>query len=176
MVNIYAVIILVALLSEYVLSLLSSVLNLRSLSTTVPAEFSGVFDETRYAASQEYTRTQTRFGLLRSTASLVLVLTFWQLGGFEWLDQTTRALGFGPIITGLLFIGASKDGFFRAFDKGTGEELWKIRLPAGGYATPATYLAGGRQFVVIAATGYGRAGIAPGDAIVAFALPAGRTD
>jgi quinoprotein glucose dehydrogenase len=78
----------------------------------------------------------------------------------------------GPIATagGLLFIGASKDEHFRAFDKATGEELWKARLPAGGYATPATYEAGGRQFVVIAAGG-GKMGTKSGDAYVAFALP-----
>lgn len=78
----------------------------------------------------------------------------------------------GPVATsgGLLFIAASLDEHFRAFDKDTGEELWKTKLPAGGYATPATYLANGKQYVVIAAGG-GKMGTKPGDAYVAFALP-----
>jgi quinoprotein glucose dehydrogenase len=78
----------------------------------------------------------------------------------------------GPIVTagGLVFIGATKDERFRAFDKRTGEVLWEAPLPAGGYATPSTYEAGGRQYVVIAAGG-GKMGTKSGDAYVAFALP-----
>lgn len=79
----------------------------------------------------------------------------------------------GPMATagGLVFIGATKDEMFRAFDRASGDVLWKTRLPAGGYATPATYEAGGRQYVVIAAGGGGKPGTKQGDAYVAFALP-----
>ena len=78
----------------------------------------------------------------------------------------------GPVVTagGLIFIGGSLDEHFRAFDKDTGEELWKTKLPAGGYATPATYEIDGKQYVVIAAGG-GKMGTKAGDAYVAFALP-----
>lgn len=78
----------------------------------------------------------------------------------------------GPIMTagGLVFIGATLDRAIRAFDVETGRELWKAPLPAGARATPMTYEAGGRQFVVIAAGGGGPFGA--GDAIVAFALVA----
>ncbi|MGA1238964.1 MAG: PQQ-binding-like beta-propeller repeat protein [Limisphaerales bacterium] len=78
----------------------------------------------------------------------------------------------GPVATagGLLFIGASKDEHFRAFDQTDGKELWKTKLPAGGYATPATYLANGKQYVVIACGG-GKMGTASGDAYIAFTLP-----
>jgi quinoprotein glucose dehydrogenase len=77
----------------------------------------------------------------------------------------------GPIITagGIVFIGATLDSAFRGFDIETGRELWKAALPAGARATPMTYEAGGRQFVVIAAGGGGPFGT--GDAIIAFALP-----
>lgn len=104
--NIYAVIILTALVGEYALSVLSSGLNLRSLSPAVPAEFSGVFDQQRYGRSQEYTRTRTQFGLIRSTVNLVIILAWWQLGGFEWLDQTLRGIGHGPVLTGLFYFGS----------------------------------------------------------------------
>ncbi|MEX0928857.1 MAG: PQQ-binding-like beta-propeller repeat protein [Balneolales bacterium] len=78
----------------------------------------------------------------------------------------------GPAITagGLLFIGASQDEKFRAFDKDTGEVLWETTLPAGGYATPSVYEVGGRQYVVIAAGG-GKMGTGSGDTYVAFSLP-----
>ncbi len=78
----------------------------------------------------------------------------------------------GPIVTagGLVFIGATKDEKFRAFDKKTGKVLWEADLPAGGYATPATYSVGGKQYVVIAAGG-GKMGTKSADAYVAFTLP-----
>ena len=78
----------------------------------------------------------------------------------------------GPLVTagGVLFIGASKDEHFRAFDPRTGRELWRTKLPAGGYATPATYEVNGRQYIVIACGG-GKMGTKSGDAYVAFALP-----
>ena len=81
----------------------------------------------------------------------------------------------GPIITrgGLIFIGASLDNRFRAYDLYSGEELWSAELPAPGNATPMTYLHGesNRQFIVIAAGGYPTFGTEVSDAIVAFTLP-----
>ena len=78
----------------------------------------------------------------------------------------------GPVVTagGLIFIAASKDEMIRAFDQQTGKVLWQAKLPAGGYATPATYMARGRQYLVIACGG-GKMGTKSGDAYVAFALP-----
>jgi quinoprotein glucose dehydrogenase len=78
----------------------------------------------------------------------------------------------GPVVTagGLLFIAATRDERFRAFDKETGELLFETSLPAGGYATPATYSVAGKQYVVIACGG-GKMGTKSGDAYVAFSLP-----
>ena len=77
----------------------------------------------------------------------------------------------GPIVTagGLVFIAATVDKKFRAFDKATGQLLWETDLPTAGIAKPATYMSHGKQFVVIAAGG-GR-GTESGDAYIAFALP-----
>ena len=78
----------------------------------------------------------------------------------------------GPVVTagGLLFIGATADETFRAFDKDTGEILWKAKLPFGGNATPSTYMVKGRQYVVISAGG-GKSNRPRGGMLVAFALP-----
>lgn len=78
----------------------------------------------------------------------------------------------GPLITagGLLFIAATKDEKFRVFSMSTGELLWEYQLPAGGYATPATYEIDGRQYVVIACGG-GKMGTPSGDQYFAFSLP-----
>jgi len=78
----------------------------------------------------------------------------------------------GPIVTagGLLFIAATQDEKFRAFDKATGRVLWETTLPAAGYATPSTFAVRGKQYVVIAAGG-GKLGTRSGDAYLAYALP-----
>jgi quinoprotein glucose dehydrogenase len=79
----------------------------------------------------------------------------------------------GPIATagGLVFIGAAMDDYLRAFDVRTGAELWRGRLPAGGQATPMTYMWKGRQYVVIAAGGHSKLDTKRGDTVVAFGLP-----
>ena len=73
---------------------------------------------------------------------------------------------------GLVFVAGTEDEKLRAFDADTGAELWSAKLPFAGTAAPAIYEVGGRQFVVITATGGGRVGGASGagDAYVAFAL------
>jgi quinoprotein glucose dehydrogenase len=102
----------------------------------------------------------------------------WQVPLGEFAELTARGIPKtgtenygGPVVTagGLIFIAASKDEYFRAFDKNTGEELWKYKLPAGGYATPAVYEVNGQQYVVIACGG-GKMGTPPGNSYVAFAL------
>ena len=77
----------------------------------------------------------------------------------------------GPLVTtgGLVFIAATPDKKFKAFDKATGKLLWERDLPAPGYASPSTYTVDGRQYVVIACGG-GKLGSKSGDRYVAFAL------
>ncbi len=77
----------------------------------------------------------------------------------------------GPVVTkgGLIFIGATKDGMFRAYNKRTGKLLWQTKLPAAAFATSATYEVNGKQYVVIACGG-GKMGTSSGDSYVAFAL------
>jgi quinoprotein glucose dehydrogenase len=94
--------------------------------------------------------------------------------GTQFLVHGTGMPNFGgPIATasGLVFIGAAMDDYVRAFDAKTGKELWKGRLPAGGQATPMTYVWKGRQYVVIAAGGHSKSDTKRGDTVVAYALP-----
>jgi quinoprotein glucose dehydrogenase len=80
----------------------------------------------------------------------------------------------GSLVTGsgLLFIAATADGTFRAFDSASGKELWHDYLPTAGNATPMTYLGrDGRQYVVIAAGGHFGLSQTYSDALVAYALP-----
>jgi quinoprotein glucose dehydrogenase len=81
----------------------------------------------------------------------------------------------GPIstATGLVFIGAAFDGYFRAFETKTGKELWKAKLPASARSTPMTFVHKGRQYVVISAGGHDPRFGPLDDKVVAFALDAG---
>lgn len=103
----------------------------------------------------------------------------WRVTLGEWPELTAKGIPptgtenyGGPVVTagGLVFIAASRDEHIRAFDRKSGKELWKAKLPAAGYATPATYSVNGRQYLVIACGG-GKIGTKSGDAYVAFALP-----
>jgi quinoprotein glucose dehydrogenase len=78
----------------------------------------------------------------------------------------------GSVVTagGLLFIAATSDAKFRAFNKRTGQLLWETDLPAAGFATPSVYAVDGRQYIVIACGG-GKLHKRSGDSYIAFALP-----
>ncbi|WP_418315543.1 membrane-bound PQQ-dependent dehydrogenase, glucose/quinate/shikimate family [Piscinibacter sakaiensis] len=80
----------------------------------------------------------------------------------------------GPILTagGVAFLSGTLDYYVRAYDVTSGNEVWKARLPAGGQATPMTYLgADGRQYLLVVAGGHGSIGTKAGDSVLAYALP-----
>jgi quinoprotein glucose dehydrogenase len=79
----------------------------------------------------------------------------------------------GAIVTAgnLIFVAASRDGNLRAFNSSTGKVVWEYLLPAGGQATPMTYMVNGKQYIVIAAGGHGKFFTKQGDYVIAFALP-----
>jgi quinoprotein glucose dehydrogenase len=80
----------------------------------------------------------------------------------------------GPMLTGggVAFLSGTLDDYVRAYDVTSGRELWRGRLPAGGQATPMSYLAAdGRQMVLVVAGGHGSLGTKAGDAVIAYALP-----
>jgi quinoprotein glucose dehydrogenase len=79
----------------------------------------------------------------------------------------------GPLVTagGIVFHGATADNFIRAYDINTGAVLWEKELPAGGQATPSTYMGSdGKQYLVISAGGHGSLGTTLGDSVIAFRL------
>jgi quinoprotein glucose dehydrogenase len=101
------------------------------------------------------------------------------LGEFEELTakgvKPTGTPNSGAAITtagNLVFIGATIDGWFRAFDARNGRELWRDKLPVPSQGTPTTYQGrNGKQYVVIGANGGGFFGAQSGDEVIAYALP-----
>ena len=101
----YYLIIIGALILEYFLSTVSSVLNMNSVSEDVPNGFQDHYDEGKYVKSQAYLKDNTRFGLFSSTFSLALTLIVIHTGLFGILDQFVRTQTVHPILSGLMYFG-----------------------------------------------------------------------
>ena len=102
--NTYFIVVLAIVVGLYLFDLIANWLNLSSLSSDLPGEFSEVFDADEYKKSQDYTRTTTRYEFITDTFGLLVFLGFWLLGGFGWLDALVRSWGLGDVVTGVLFI------------------------------------------------------------------------
>jgi len=103
--NIYFYIIVGALLFEFILSTISSILNMSSISKTIPDGFQDYYDQEKYAKSQSYLKEKTQLGLFSSTFSLILILVVIQMGLFGELDEFVRSNSTNYIISGLMFFG-----------------------------------------------------------------------
>jgi len=103
--NIYFIIIIGIILFEYILSCIVKYLNIVALDPQLPSEFSDTFDEEKYKKSQEYTKTNTKFSLITNTFTLVISLWFILSGFYNTIDIYSRNMGYGDIITGIIFFG-----------------------------------------------------------------------
>jgi STE24 endopeptidase len=102
--NIYLIVILVILVGEYLLGVITEKLNLQRLSPEVPESFKDFYDEEKYARSQVYSRETAKFGLIRETVGICIIIPFILLGGFNYVDQLVRGFGLSSIVTGLVYI------------------------------------------------------------------------
>lgn len=103
--NIYLVLICTLLILSFLLETSASLLNLGALKPHPPEEFKEDYSEAEYSRMHAYTRQRTRFSIVHDSVFLVLTLGFLLAGGFNQVDLIARSLGFGPIVTGLLFTG-----------------------------------------------------------------------
>ena len=109
--NTFFIVILDAIVLDFALDIAANILNLKALKLEPPAALAGVYKPEEYRRSQEYTRVATRFDFVSSTFRLVVLLSFWFAGGFNFLDQLVRSWGFNPLINGLLYIGILAAGY-----------------------------------------------------------------
>jgi len=107
----------------YLLDTVANWLNLRALKPALPGEFAGVYDAEEYSRFLNYTAFRAKFERLGATWDLVILLSFWLAGGYDWLDRLVRAVHESPTWTGLLYLGALYFG------------QWLLNLPLEIYDT-----------------------------------------
>ncbi|HIP39068.1 MAG TPA: M48 family peptidase [Desulfocapsa sulfexigens] len=103
--NNWLLLIIVFLLGDYFLEQILSYLNIKALDNKVPEEFQDTIDAEKYRKSQEYTRATSKFGLVQSTFSILVLLVFLLSGGFNSVDLFVRSFQQGSIVSGILYIG-----------------------------------------------------------------------
>jgi STE24 endopeptidase len=104
--NFMTVLIVAGLFALWKLELAATLLNIRAFPTKVPRELESLMDAEKLDRAHHYLRVNGRFGILNSTFSLVVLLVFWAIGGFEWLDQLARSLASHEVVAGLIFLSA----------------------------------------------------------------------
>ena len=103
--NTIALIILLAIIFDFILNGIADYLNLKNLRSDLPDAFQGVYDPDRYRKSQQYLKVNTHFGWVTGTFNVILILIFWFGKGFPLLDEWVRSFNYGPLITGLIYMG-----------------------------------------------------------------------
>jgi len=107
-INAWFLLIAFALVILWKVDFFATLLNLKSLGAEIPEAFRGLIDQEAYERSQEYNRDKAVLGIGEGVFSLLLLFTFWCLGGFGWLDGEVRAFvgKGGPILAGVVYISA----------------------------------------------------------------------
>ena len=99
------IIILVILTVDFVSERILSALNVKSSKKPIPDLLSGIYDQDKYQKQQSYFRANTRFGLLTSTVSFLVIFLMIVFGGFGWLDGIVQRWTANPILVSLIFFG-----------------------------------------------------------------------
>jgi STE24 endopeptidase len=103
--NFLAIIILIGLFAVWKLELAATLMNLKAFPTRVPKGLEDVMDEEKLDRAGAYLRVNARFNIAQATFSLVILLVFWAVGGFAWLDGLARSWADSTVVAGLIFLG-----------------------------------------------------------------------
>ena len=103
--NLYLIIIVLALVIEFLIRSCVRYLNLTAMAPDLPREFDGFYQPQEYQKSQRYTQAKTKLSYVSSSISLLVILALILADGFNLLDNYVRGVGLSTIPTGLLFFG-----------------------------------------------------------------------
>ena len=104
--NCLTVILLVAMLGLWKLEFAATLLNLKAFPTTVPEPLADVMDANKLEHARAYLTANSRHHITQESCSLGVLLGFWFVGGFGWLDAWARSLAPTEVTAGLLFLSA----------------------------------------------------------------------
>jgi STE24 endopeptidase len=147
-----SVIILVGVFALWKLEFAATLLNIKAFPSSVPKPLEGLMDAGKLEQARSYLGVNARFGIVQSTVSLVVLLMFWTLGGFGWLDALSRSVtsspvGAGLIFLSLLFLGQSVISLpFSVYDTFVIEQKFGFNR-----STPATFIMDRLKGLVLAA-------------------------
>ncbi len=150
--NFMSVMILVGLFALWKLEFAATLLDLKAFPSAVPKILSGLMDEEKLDRARDYLKANARVGIIQSTVSLAVLLVFWSLGGFGWLDLLARSLSPTPVVAGLIFLtllllGQSLISLpFSIYDTFVTEQRFGFNR-----ATPATFVMDRLKGLVLAA-------------------------
>jgi STE24 endopeptidase len=102
--NVMSAVILVGIFVLWKLELAATLLNLKAFPDQVPVALHGLMDGAKLDQARAYLRAHARFGIVQSTVSLAVLLVFWSLGGFAWLDGVARSVSPSQVVVGLIFL------------------------------------------------------------------------
>ncbi len=101
----FYIIIISAIIFEYLISSLSTILNMKSISAILPEGFEKVYNKNKYAKSQKYLKINSQFSLFSSSFSFFIIMIIIHFGVFGFLDDFVRAKSSNSIYSGLIFFG-----------------------------------------------------------------------
>ena len=101
-----ALLIVLSLFLLWNLEFIATLLNLKTFPATPPPELAGLMDQEKLDKARDYLSVNSRFDIIRASVSLAILLAFWWLGGFLFLDSLARSLCENIILAGLIFLGA----------------------------------------------------------------------
>lgn len=93
------------LILDFIIEQILNYLNSTKWSSKLPDELQGIYEPDKYKKSQEYERETTRFGLITSTFSFIVIICMFFFDGFAFIDKFVRQFTDNDIFVALLFFG-----------------------------------------------------------------------
>lgn len=91
--------------AHFIIEWFADYLNLKNIQTEIPKGFEDVYDSAEYERSQVYLKEKTKFGWLSGSVNTLAFITFWLIGGFNWINNWIESFGWSFLINGLIFFG-----------------------------------------------------------------------
>jgi STE24 endopeptidase len=150
--NFMTVVIVISLFALWKLEFAATLLNLKAFPSSVPEELTDVMDAGKLDKSFSYLKCHARIDIIQATTSLTVLLVFWFMGGFGWLDNIARSLVRPEVAAGLVFLSAIFLGQSLVSLPFSIHETFVIEREYGfNRATPATFILDRLKGILLAA-------------------------